>query len=232
MKHCQSCPSRMNGVFCELGAKDLDALSLAKTTNHYKKGQIIFYEGATPTGLFCISNGKVKLLKEGEQGKEALLRILGPGAILGARGVMTGKNYSVTAQALEDSSICFVDKEFIKNMISTNATLATKVLIRLSEELTQAENSMADLMNQNVQKRMGHLVLSLDAIYGKTQGNKRLIDIALTRSDMAAMIGTTPETVMRILSEYREMGFVEQEGKKMFLSDKEGLIESIDGFDQ
>lgn len=220
---CESCSTRLDSLFCHLTKQDVVSIDAYKTTNRYKRGTVLFTENSPSTGLFCITQGKVKLVKSGINGKEALLRILGPGDLLGIIGILTDEPYSVTAQTMEESVICFIQKPFFKNLLHTNADLAMGVMQKLSVELSESENKLSDMTNKNVSIRLAQLLVSLGEKHGLSKPFGLLLDIPVTRVEIAAMIGTSPESVIRTLSKFEELGYLGLQGKKIFLKNIENL---------
>ena len=101
--HCETCQARLPSVFNELGAADLEKLSLHKGCNFHKAGQILFQEGGYPAGLYCINRGKVKLYKTGQDGKEQVVRLAKDGDVVGYRALISGTPYSASAAVLDDA---------------------------------------------------------------------------------------------------------------------------------
>ncbi len=224
--HCEDCPSRGEGVFCSLEKLVLDDLSAHKITNTYKKGQTLFVEGNPPYGIYCISSGNIKLTKMSNEGKDAIIRIAKGGDIIGHRSVFTEKFFSATATVLEDSKICFIDKKYILKLVQENPSVAVNIIGRLSRDLGASENKVASLYQKNVRERLAELLLLLKESHGIQENERILLDIKLTREEMASIIGTAQETLIRFLSELKEDGFISQEGKKIFITNEEGLIET------
>ena len=102
---CAHCASRFHSVFCDLSHENVDRLNDSKHCTNFKKGQDIFLEGFASLGLYCINNGKVKVHRNGEMGKQPIVRLARSGDIVGYRALITGEPYSATATALEDSKI-------------------------------------------------------------------------------------------------------------------------------
>lgn len=191
----------------------------------YKKHETIFSEGQSPSGLFCITEGKVKLIKHGLNGKETLLRILGPGDIIGIRGILSDKPYAVTAETMEPAHICYIDKGFFNDLVKSDPHLAMSVIHKLSAELSKAEDQMSDMSNKNVRQRLSQLLISLKKSYGKKQPQGVLLDVALTRVEIASMMATTPETVIRILSDFSDLNYILLEGKKIYILNESALLD-------
>lgn len=222
--NCENCVSRESGIFCDLDTDGIQDISQHKVINTYKKGQTLFLQGNHPFGIFCISKGNIKLTKVGVDGKETIVRIVHGGDILGHRSLFTDDNYSATATAMEDSEVCFIDKKFILKVIENNPAVALSIINKLSRDMGAAENKLSSLHQKNVRERLAELILSLKATHGVKVGNRWRIDLKLTREEMATMIGTANETVIRFMTEFKDAGIIEQEGKVLFVVDEEELL--------
>ena len=221
---CEHCPSKGEGIFCELKMPELQNVSQHKVTNTYKKGQTLFVQGNHPYGLFCISKGNIKLTKVGPDGKESIVRIVTSGDILGHRSLFSEDNYAATATAMEDTEVCFIDKKFIIGVINNNPSVAMNIINKLSRDMGIAESKLTSLHQKNVRERLAELLLSLKLTHGTKEGKRVKIDMKLTREEMATMIGTANETLIRFMTEFKEAGIIEQEGKVIFITDEEELL--------
>ena len=129
--HCQNCPSMGSGIFCDLQALPLDDLSRQKVTNIFKKGQTLFVDGNPAYGLYCISQGNIKISKVSNEGKDAIVRIAKAGDILGHRSIFTHQHYAATATAIEETKVCFIDKKYIFKRDQDEPTVAKNIILRL-----------------------------------------------------------------------------------------------------
>lgn len=222
--NCENCQSRGKGIFCDLEHASLDEVSKNKVMNTYKKGQVIFYQGNPAFGLYCINSGKIKITKTGNDGKESIVRLATGGDVLGHRSLFSNENYSATATALEDTAICFLDKKFIFKAIQEQPTIAMNIIQKLSREMGSAEAKSANMFQKNVRERLAELLLTLGQSYGVKENERTRIDIKLTREEIASMIGTASETVIRFMTEFKDEGLIEQEGKVIYITDEEGLL--------
>jgi CRP-like cAMP-binding protein len=232
MKHCESCPSRHSGVFCDLNKDALNDVSKHKVLNHYKKGQTIFFQGNPPMGLYCVSKGKIKITRTGNDGKEAILRIAGPGDVLGHRSLFSKEKYEATATVLEDSSICFIEKNFIYNALEKNPSIAMAMIEKLSRDMGVAERKSAAMFQKNARERLADLFIEFAEDYGVKVDGKIKLDIRLSRDEIASIIGSAHETVIRLISEFKEEGILELDGKTIFVQDMNKLREFANYNDQ
>ncbi|MCB9091936.1 MAG: Crp/Fnr family transcriptional regulator [Halobacteriovoraceae bacterium] len=227
-QECKDCPSRGKGIFCDLEAAELDEISQFKVVNQFKRGQSIFVEGNPTFGLYCISEGNIKLSKTSEDGKDAIVRIATKGDVLGHRSIFTNTPYNATATALDDSVICFLDKKYILKKIQESPSVAQNIINKLSRDLGASEQRLADMSQKSVKQRLIELLLLLHQSHGIPQDNGSvLIDIKLTREEMASIIGTATETLIRTLSDLKNLDLITLDGKKIIIPDEKKLLEEV-----
>jgi CRP/FNR family transcriptional regulator, polysaccharide utilization system transcription regulator len=221
-KYCENCSTSRKSIFKDFVKSDLDKLNANMNCNFYKKGQVIFFEGNYPDGLFCIRDGKVKVFKIGSTGKEQIIRFAKNGDLLGYRALLTTDTYSASASALEDSHICFIRKETIFENFKSNNNFSYNILKLLSRDLEDVENKMVKLAQKPVRDRLAEALLILKETYG---GDKQeYINISLSREDFASIVGTATETVIRLLAEFKKENLISTKGKKIKIVDLDGLI--------
>jgi len=222
---CDKCESRGKGIFCELEKVALKNVSDSKVMNTYKKGHTIFFQGNPPFGLYCINSGKIKVSKIGPDGKESIIRIASNGDVLGHRSLFSHENYTATATVIEDAAICFIDKKFIYKAIHDEPSVALHLIEKLSHEMGTAEAKNASMSQKNVRERLAELFLMLRKSYGIEEKGRIRLDIKLTREEIASMVGTANETVIRFISEFKDEGLIEQDGKTIYITDEERLLD-------
>lgn len=222
---CDHCHSREKGIFCELEQTALSDVSHNKVMNSYKKGQTIFFQGNPPFGLYCIATGKIKVSIVGNDGKESIIRIAGPGDVLGHRSLFSKENYSATATVIEDAAICFLDKNYIYVALKKDPTIALNLIEKLSKDMGAAEARNASMSQKSARERLAELFLSFIKNYGHEEGGKIRLDIKLNRDEIASIVGTAHETIIRLISEFKDEGILEQEGKVIYILDQRKLLE-------
>lgn len=222
---CKHCDSRLLGVFCDLNQPALEEFNRHKTTNSYKKGQIIFYEGNNAFGLFCIITGRIKLYKSGYDGRPQIVRLAGPGDLLGYRSLFANEPYHATAEALEETSICCIDKTAFYDVLRKDPDLAFNLLRKLSQELRVAEDLATSIAQKSARERMAELLLMLQESYGDFKKDGTKIGLHLSREEMAEMIGTTQETVIRLLSDFKKEKLVHVRERELTVLNAKALIE-------
>jgi len=196
----------------------------------FRKGQVIFGEGAHPLGLYCVNNGKIKLSHRGEDGKEQIVRLSKEGDVLGYRALLTNDTYNATAVALDDTEICFIPRDTFFNVLKNNPDLSFEIIKMLSTELRKAEDRITDLAQKPVRERMAEGLLFLKETYGY-EADGSTINLVLSREDIANLVGTATETAIRLLSEFKNDKIVEFVGKKIRILDAERLVRTAHLYD-
>ncbi len=168
--------------------------------NYYKKEQSVFIEGTLPTGLFCIKSGKVKISKIGLDGKKQTVRFLKKGDVIGYRSLLLSERYQASAIALENSEVCFFQKNIINHVLKDDALVRNKIIKLMANDIKLAEQKIVDLAQRSVKQRICSSLLNLINVYGFKKDQKT-IDIQLSRKQLSEIVGAEPETVSRLLSE-------------------------------
>jgi CRP-like cAMP-binding protein len=227
---CADCQARLTNVFCTLTDEQLNSLSVDKSCNIYKKGQLVFFEGNRPTGLYCVNKGKVKVYQIGLEGKEQIIRLAKDSDILGYRSLISGEMYTASASVIEDATICFIPKKIFFDLLQTNSELSTRMMKLLSNDLKGAEKRITALAQKPVRERMAETILMLKEFYG-LDSQRHTIKANLSREDIANIVGTATETAIRVLSEFKSEKMINLTGKKIQIIDTDALIRAANVFD-
>jgi CRP/FNR family transcriptional regulator len=210
-------------VFCDLEKEETDRLNSDRGNSLYKNGQVVFSQGSYPHGLFVISSGKVKIYQLADNGKEQIVRMAKEGDIIGHRALLSNEKYTSTAEALEESSICFIPRQLFLDFISKNGSVSMALIKLLSHDLKHAEQMITDIAQKPVRERMAEALLYIKGTFG-LEADNATINVVLTREEIANIAGTTMETAIRVLSEFRQHRLVEFLGKKIRILDMKALV--------
>lgn len=225
--NCHNCSTLDLTCFSILKKEDLAEVNRVKVPNRYKKGQIIFYEGMNPTGVYCVNKGKVKISKIGFDGKEQIVRFVLDGGILGIRALLGDRPYSATATTLEDSVVCFINRETFTQVLTKYPEIRQCMIRLLSRLLEEAEDKITSLAQKPVRERLAESLLTLQQVFLSDNSAcdipSESATINLSREDLANMVGTATETVIRLLSEFKEEGLIAVEGRNILVLDTEEL---------
>lgn len=217
-KSREASENRKVSIPCNICEEHLSEVTCCKITNNYKKGQIIFYEGTEPTGMYCVVSGSVKCYKKDENGKHTVIGLAAPGDLLGYHSLFLSELYPATAEAIEESSICYLDKKTFFKILKKYPDTALNIMSTLGKELEETEERIVDVANKSIRQRLAKLFLELKEKYGKKTKKGVLLDISMTRKEMAQLVGTTTESMIRLISEFKREHLIQANGRKIILT--------------
>lgn len=180
-----------------------EEINFSKTCINYKRGEALFREGAMPLGIFCVSSGIIKVVKEASGGKEQIVRLAQAGDTIGYRSLIMQQRYEASAIATEDSKVCLIPKEQFVALSANNRHFYEALMKMLCEDIENSQRKMAEIAYKPVRGRVAEALIVL----AQTATPKGVIN--LTREDLASFVGTVKETVIRILSEFKAENHIE-----------------------
>lgn len=199
------------------------AIAVNKKNFKVKKGEVIFEEGDEVKGVYFVYDGIVKVHKKWGSEKELIIRFASQGAIFGHRGLGGNNVYPISATALEDGIICYVDIEFFESTLKVNTDFTYNLMIFFANELQESERKMRNLAHMSVKGRVAQALISLQSQFGIKEDLS--INIELSRQDLASYAGTTYETVFRVLNELLKEEVIKTSGKKIIINHRDKLFE-------
>lgn len=200
----------------------LENLAENRKTRSFKKKEIIYNEDSFPAGVFFLESGKVKTRKTNELGKEYITELYKEGDFFGYVDLLEGFVYQDSAIALEDSIVSFIPKEDFFNLLYSNRDVATRFIKMLSNEIREREQRLLKLAYNSVRKRAAEALVMLYERYGRKEDKS--FAMAITREDIAGIVGTATETVIRTLSDFKEEGLIEMKGSLITIHEYERLL--------
>jgi len=212
-------------ILADLPAEDLELLTANKSEQVYKKGEIIFREGGFPSGIFYITEGKVKKYKVDKDGREQIIYVANTGELLGYHAVLSEDRYPDAAAALEESKIAFIPREDFLAALQQSKVLDKRLLKTLSHEFAVLANSLTLFAQKSVRERLALQLIVIREKYKTNFQPGMPVEINMSRDDLASLVGTARENVVRVLSELKEKGIVETKGRKIIVHDVSKLIE-------
>jgi len=227
---CQHCPNCKVSVFSDLDQTDFNLLNAEKITMQLNKGQSLFLQDTKPHGLYCIKKGKVKIYRRGSEGKEQIVRLANDADVVGYRALISDENYHCGATALEETTLCYIPKPIIHKLLDENIGIYKKMVTLLANDLKQAENKLSDLAQKPVRERVAESILILKNKYGLEQDGQTL-NVKLSREELANIVGTATESLIRILSDFKKEGIIELELKRIKILDEDHLFHTAHLYD-
>jgi CRP-like cAMP-binding protein len=223
-QNCDSCNVLSKSFFSKLDKSDLLELNEKKSCINYKKNQTIFTAGTRPNGIYCLSKGKIKIYKTGAYGKEQIIRFALPGEFFGMRSVISDKNYASTAVTIEDSVVCFISRQDFQQILNKYPQITNSIIASLSEMLEESNNKITSLAQKPVRERLAETLVTLNKVFKSDQSSDQIYTvISLSRQDLANLVGTATETIIRLLSEFKNDNLIFIKGRKITILDVKSL---------
>ncbi|HHW06624.1 MAG TPA: Crp/Fnr family transcriptional regulator [Clostridia bacterium] len=210
-------------VFNSLTDEELAKIAGIARFRFYKKNTVIFHEGDPGEGLFFVQKGKIKLSKMSSDGKEKILHFCQAGDVFAEVLLFDAGEYPATAETLEDSEIGLIRHQDMEQLLRDNGEITLKILKVMAKRLREAQYHIRDLAFNDAYSRLASALLNLAKEYGRKVDNLDHIGISLNQQDLAGVIGTSRETVARIMGEWRREGIISINNKEIVINDREKL---------
>ena len=228
VEHCTQCAERQaNGGFCNMSAEPVEAMDSMKFTGAYPKGALLFVEGEQPRGVYILCRGRAKLTTTSSEGRTLIVKIAKPGEILGVSAAILGKSYEVSAETLEPSQVSFIRRDDFLRFLNAYAEACMHAAEQLSEKYASAQREIRTFgLAQTTSEKLAKLLLDWSASGEETPQGTRL-QVLLTHEEIGQMIGTTRETVTRLLSEFKRKKLISVKGANVFLLAKQQMADMV-----
>jgi len=221
--HCGKCPVRESHSFCNMQPEAVEGLDSIKFSAAYPKGALLFVEGEQPRGVYIICGGKVKLTTTSSEGRTLIVKIASHGEILGASAAILGRPYEVSAETLEASQVSFIRREDFLRFLNAYTEACMHTARQLSEKYEAAQREIRSLgLAHTTSEKLAKLILNWSVDGDPTPQGTRM-QILLTHEEIAQMIGTTRETVTRLLSDFKRKKLISVKGSSLFVLAKEQM---------
>jgi CRP/FNR family transcriptional regulator, cyclic AMP receptor protein len=226
--NCSECDVRAERLFCNMSTESVAALDAIKFTGVYPKGSLLFVEGEQPRGIFIVCSGRAKLTTSSTEGRVLIVKIAEPGEVLGASATILGKPYEVSAETIEPSQLNFIKRDDFMRFLNSDAEVCMHAAQQLSEKYHSAQREIRSLgLSQTTGEKLAKLLLDWCDRNGEITTKGVRLKVLLTHEEMAQMIGTTRETVTRLLSDFKRRKILEVKGSTVLVMNKrelEGLV--------
>lgn len=225
---CLLCKLRQSGYFCNLPPASLQELDKVKYASAYPQGAVLFVEGQAPRGVYMICGGRVKLSTTSRDGKTLILRIAQAGEVLGLHATVSGKPYELTAEALQPCQLDFIRCDDFLRFLQNHADACLNAAQHLSKNCQSAYEMIRSLgLSHSVAEKLARLLLEWSSDGDASKEGIR-IKVSLTHEEIAQLIGTSRETVTRVLGEFRQKKLAQLRGSTLVILDKPALERMID----
>ena len=211
-------------ILLDLPAEDFDLLTANKTEQIYSKGEIVFREGAYPSGIFYVTKGKLKKYKVDKDGREHIIYVANAGELLGYHAILSEDRYPDSAAALEQSTIAFIPREDFLDTLHQSMILTNRLLKTLSHEFAVLINGLTLFSQKSVRERLALQLIVLREKYKVNFQPGMSVEINMSRNDLASLVGTGKENIVRVLTEFKGEGILDTKGRKIIVKDVNKLI--------
>ncbi|MCL5059029.1 MAG: Crp/Fnr family transcriptional regulator [Actinobacteria bacterium] len=210
-------------LFSYLNEEQLAEVDSLIMERDYRRGRIIFVEGEPGEAVFFLREGRIKISKQTEDGREQILHFIHPGEMFAEVVLFDGGDYPATAEAVEDSRVGMIRNSDMERITLGSPGIALGILRIMSKRLRMAQKQINDLALMDTSRRMASTLMFLAAEQGVSCEKGIVIDMSLTNQDLANMIGTSRETANRILSDMRRQKALQVENRQIIIIDMKKL---------
>ncbi|HXB11824.1 MAG TPA: Crp/Fnr family transcriptional regulator [Bacteroidia bacterium] len=207
------------------GIPQIDLVALRKSIIKVeeKKNKILFREGAYPKGIYILHKGIIKIYQVNKDGDKQIIYFYGAGELLGYRPLISEEPNPVTAETLEDCVLSFIPKDNFLDVLHKSPALSNLLLKTLSHEFTVWVNIISIFTQQSIKENVALALLLLEEKYGRIHKEGSPIVINMPRKDFANYVGTTTETLVRILRVFKDEKIISAKGRRILIHDKKKL---------
>jgi CRP-like cAMP-binding protein len=217
---------RFSAMFRRVAPDDRARLAAVASLRDFDKGAMLFSEGDPPDFLYVVVAGRVKVFKTTARGSDVILELFGPGDPVGAVAIYESRPYPASAIALEPTTCMLVPRQAFFTLLERHPTLVRGLLVGLTHRLVELTNRLTELSGGRIEARLARFFLKLAGDIGQQRPEGVFIGLALSRQEIADMIGTTIETTIRIMSRWGKQDVVRTE-KDGFLVVDRGALEAL-----
>jgi CRP-like cAMP-binding protein len=219
------CLESVFSILKHLTTKDEEQVTAHSSCLFLPRGKMVFREGETPNHLVCLVSGQVKVFKEGIAGKDWIAKMVNSVELLGYRALFGEENYNVSAQTIQDSIVCKIEKATIFAILKKNPNLMFEIMKLLARELGFVHARTITLTQKHIRGRLAEALLFLEKTYG-FEDDLQTLRVRLSREDLANLSNMTTSNAIRTLSAFSIENLVELDGRKIKILDK-NILEKI-----
>lgn len=214
-------------MFSALESTELQKIADISMLRAYKGKSNVFLEGEERHSVYFINKGLVKIYKLDAQGNECIVAFLKEGEMFPHAGFFEKTPYPGTAEIVAESELCVIPVQAFEKIMIADAEIAMKVMRVMGQKIRELQAKVQELSNNDVNQRLCALVLRLAEGYGEQTASGIYVNLPLTHSDLAKMVGTTRETVNRFLNKLKKEGVLETPSKGLLLMDQHALEQML-----
>ena len=225
---CVVCKLRQENFFCSLPINSLQAFEKIKFSSALPRGGVLFVEGQVPRGIYMLCKGRVKLSCNSRDGKTLIIKIVEPGEVLGLHACVSGIPYELTAETIQPCQVNFIKRDDFLKFLQEHGDACLNAAQHLSDNCHNAYDMIRSIgLSHSASEKLARLLLELINDAEKTKEGYRA-KVGLTHEEMAQIIGSSRETVTRLLADFKKKKVATLKGSTLMVHDKPSL-ESLIG---
>ncbi len=225
---CFGCQVRHTSEWCALDDAELALLNNVKVPKSYEAGTTLFHQGDDCDGIYCVSSGLIGIRRLDADGNSTLMRLCGPGETVGYRSFLKKSGHRSTAEIMMPSVVCFVRRATVRTLLEQNPNLGLRFLDHTLRDAEEFEDRHFESVTLTVKARLLSLLMVLYERFGYLNENgESMMDLPISRQDIAASIGASPETISRSISTVQDEGLAQFKGREVRFRNMDALIEQL-----
>ncbi|WP_186579927.1 Crp/Fnr family transcriptional regulator [Aquibacillus kalidii] len=209
-------------IFNHLEVEQMDEIMKTVQAASFKKGEIIYQAEDPSDSLYIVNQGKIRIYRLSDSGKEQLVRILNPGDFTGEHALFSESMHESYAEAMVDTSVCVIRRLDLQDFLLKYPSISLKILEEFASRLKQSEKQTAQFATEKVETR---IALFLAECYDQEKSSTGTFILPMSKKDLASYLGTTPETISRKLADLEEQGYIKRKtNKRIEVLNLDGLL--------
>ena len=222
--NCLECKLRGTEFFCSLSRKAMEALDEIKHTTSYPEGALVFMEGQAARGVYIVCQGAAKLCTTSSDGKTFILKIARPGEALGAHAVLADTPHEVTVETLQPSQLSFIPRRDFLAFIKEHGDACLQAAQHLSRDCQSAYDVIRSIgLSHSVSEKLARLLLQWTVDGSRSVNGTYRLTVTLTHEEIAQLLGSSRETITRILGDFKKQGVIEHAGATLVIKNHSAL---------
>ena len=225
---CAKCPTRQTSEWSTLSDADLRLIDQAKLTRAHEPGEVLFLQGDASRGIYCLQSGLIGLRRLDEEGNSALLRLCNAGETVGYRALLSNQDHRNTAEILAPSVVCFIRRPVVARLVAGNPRLGERFLGHCMDDMTRTEADYARSLTLKMKSRFLHVLMIFYQQRGyRDQYENFVLELPIQRRQLADLLGSSPESVSRMIRNLETEGLLRFEDRRVCFSDMDAILQEI-----
>ncbi len=223
VESCLNCHLRTRSFFCDLSPESIEAFNKIKHAAVFPEHAVVLVEGQSPWGIFILCQGRAKLSTTSRDGKTLIVRIAEAGEVLGLHAVITGGPYELTVETMQPCQLNFVGREDMLNFLSQHTDASLHAYQHLARDCSDSYGVVRSIgLSHSVSERFARFLLETAAGAQVAHGTVR-VRLSMTHEEISQLVGTSRETITRLLSEFRRNDLAELKGSTLIIHNRPAL---------